>query len=180
MDRIGAPLTSPKARCLRLQFSLRTLLASVLLLSVLLGWVSSRLKQASLQRDAASRIRQVGGTVWYAYQRDDLGHFIRKDEATIYHPWRATTARLLGDDLAAGVTGVDLSGRAITDKDLASLASLQQLEWLFLQDTRVTDAGLVHLRGLTQLGILHLENTQVTDAGVTELKTRLPNLGILR
>jgi hypothetical protein len=47
-----------------------------------------------------------------------------------------------------------------------------------LRGTQVTDAGLVHLEGLDNLDFLYLDNTQVTDEGVTKLQKALPNCKI--
>ena len=172
--------TSPKAKRRWLQFSLRTLLVLMLVISVPLGWLSLKLKQATVQRHAVDRIEQMGGTVWYAYQRDNWGHFIGKQDAASYHTCQAATARLFGDDLTACITGVDLSRRSIKDEDLACLLSLRHLEVLWLHDTAVTDTGLVKLLGLTRLKYVSCESTKVTAAGVNQLKKALPNVGINR
>jgi hypothetical protein len=52
------------------------------------------------------------------------------------------------------VASVDLSGKKVTDADLADLADLKSLKVLNLTPTQITDAGLVHLRRLNNLLII--------------------------
>lgn len=74
---------------------------------------------------------------------------------------------------------LDLLATQISDRELGSLlASLQDLRFLSLAETRVGDAGLQHLIGLTKLRELHLDHSEVTDAGLAVLAD-LPNLRIL-
>ena len=61
---------------------------------------------------------------------------------------------------------LDLLSTQISDRELGNLlASLHDLRFLSLAETRVGDAGLVHLQSLTSLQELHLDHTDVTDAG---------------
>ena len=62
-----------------------------------------------------------------------------------------------------------LTGRGLTDKGLAQVASLKNVVRLNLRGTKVTSAGLVHIKGLTKLGRLHLEKTPIDDAGIENL-----------
>ena len=62
-----------------------------------------------------------------------------------------------------------LSGRSLTDKDLAHVAMLENIASLNLRDTRITSDGLVHLRGLAKLEWLHLERTDIDDEGIGNL-----------
>ncbi len=107
-------------------------------------------------------------------------------------------AGLAKRDEAGNVVSLDLSTIRVTDAGLRHLASLDQLQWLYLNgtevtdigltnlerltgltllhlaDTAITDAGLEHLAGLTNLRTLHLSRTAVTDAGIEKLKQTLP------
>ncbi len=74
---------------------------------------------------------------------------------------------------------LDLLSTQISDRELESLlASLHDLRFLSLAETRVGDAGLVHLQSLSSLQELHLDHTEITDAGL-KLLASLPNLEIL-
>ncbi len=74
---------------------------------------------------------------------------------------------------------LDLLSTQISDRELGNLlASLHDLRFLSLAETRVGDAGLVHLQSLTHLQELHLDHSDITDEGLQLLAT-LPNLEIL-
>jgi CheY-like chemotaxis protein len=74
---------------------------------------------------------------------------------------------------------LDLLSTRISDQELGNLlASLDDLQFLSLAETRIGDAGLVHLEGLSRLQELHLDHTQITDAGLKRLAA-LPKLEIL-
>jgi CheY-like chemotaxis protein len=74
---------------------------------------------------------------------------------------------------------LDLLSTRISDQELGNLlASLTDLRFLSLAETRVGDAGLVHLQSLSRLQELHLDHSNITDAGL-QLLTTLPNLEIL-
>ena len=71
-----------------------------------------------------------------------------------------------------------LTGRDLTDEQLAPIADLAEVAFLNLRDTRITDEGLKHLRMLRKLRSLHLERTAVTDKGIAQL-AELANLEYL-
>ena len=74
---------------------------------------------------------------------------------------------------------LDLLSTQISDQELGNLlASLNDLRFLSLAETRVGDAGLAHLQSLTKLQELHLDHSDITDEGL-KLLTTLPNLEIL-
>jgi hypothetical protein len=57
----------------------------------------------------------------------------------------------------------------VTDADLAHLAAMPELEYLYLRAQGITDRGMPHLRGLTRLRFLGLRYNRVTDAGLAQL-----------
>ena len=74
---------------------------------------------------------------------------------------------------------LDLLATQISDQELGSLlASLHDLRFLSLAETRVGDAGLQHLLALSELEELHLDHSEITDAGLVLLSS-LPKLRIL-
>ena len=62
---------------------------------------------------------------------------------------------------------LDLLSTQISDRELGNLlASLHDLRFLSLAETRVGDAGLAHLQSLTNLQELDLDHTDITDEGL--------------
>jgi len=90
-------------------------------------------------------------------------------------PWMR---KLLGDDLFANVTPVQLTESQVADAELEHIGGLTQLRVLGLNRANVSDAGLRHIEGLTHLGYLGLSGTEVTNAGVEKLQLALPNCDI--
>jgi hypothetical protein len=77
-------------------------------------------------------------------------------------------ARLAGNPW---VVSLDLGFLKLTDKDVAALANMSQLEWLDLSaNPEITDMGIAHLAKCTRLRCLTLEGTAVTPAGIAALK----------
>lgn len=74
---------------------------------------------------------------------------------------------------------LDLLSTQISDRELESLlASLHDLRFLSLAETKVGDAGIAHLQSLSNLQELHLDHTEVTDEGLKGV-AELPNLEVL-
>ncbi len=74
---------------------------------------------------------------------------------------------------------LDLLATQISDQELGNLlASLHDLRFLSLAETKVGDAGLQHLLALSELEELHLDHSEITDAGLVLLAS-LPKLRIL-
>jgi hypothetical protein len=68
------------------------------------------------------------------------------------------------------IISLDLSNSDIKDDDLAALASMTQLEYLFLSgNPKLTDAGIAHLAKCTKLRHLDLRETSVTGTGFAAL-----------
>ncbi|MEC5126329.1 c-type cytochrome domain-containing protein [Verrucomicrobiales bacterium BCK34] len=71
--------------------------------------------------------------------------------------------------VAGDIKWIDLARTKVTDKGLAHLAGMKNLERLHLENTAITDAGLDSLKELTNLEYLNLYNTGITDAGLAKL-----------
>jgi hypothetical protein len=165
------PPTTAKSRRRWLQFSLRTLLALMLVCGCGLGWLAHEIHQARQQREAVKAIatRQH----WVSYAPNGSSSTIETGLAWL--------RRLVGEEeLFKTLTEVGLVGHQTTDAGLVHLEGLAPLRRLYLGDSDVTDAGLVHLRGLTNLKLLNLRGTLVTDAGLTHLRglTQLQRLDL--
>jgi hypothetical protein len=176
-----------------LQFSLRTLLIVMVLISSLLGLVLApiiHLRQSiARQKAAAARFRELGTIV--------LGNKP--------HSRRTGMGWVIGDDTFADVTTIQVGQNArladgeldllqefpelttlwlmndhMTDASLDRLENLPQLEELRLGSPHITDAGLDHLKRLKNLRSLQLFDTHVSSAGVAELRAALPGARITR
>jgi len=167
----------PKPKRRWFQFSLRTLLVFVLLVSVPLGWFAMKMQRARQQKEAVEVILKVGGEVRYDYEFDETGRLIPAAQPA----GPLWLRKLLGDDFFCDVIWVDLSATRVTDAGVEHLLKgLTSLEVLWLMDTNVTDVGLEHLQGLNSLNSLGLSGTQLTDAGLEHLEslTSLEHLGL--
>ena len=78
------------------------------------------------------------------------------------------------------VTSVIVSETRVDDGDLESLADLDKLEVLHLENTGITDAGLQYVRDVTTLREISLYGTHVTSAGLEYVRglTNLRSLGL--
>ncbi len=157
-----------------LRFSLRTLLAVVLLFSIPLAWFAFRLHKARRQHEAVAGILRAGGACFYDYQCGKHGGPI--EDAT--PPVAPRLRHALGDDFFCQVITVDLAHARDPDGAVEHLHRFPAIEYLYccyLTGTPITDAGLERLPEMTSLKILNLNNTSITDAGMPVLH-RTPNL----
>jgi Leucine-rich repeat (LRR) protein len=163
---------SPKPKRRWFQFSLRTLLVFVLLVSIGLSWFGVKMQKARRQKEAVKAIEKAGGEVLYDY---GLGAPFA-DEPSVPKWARA----LLGDDFFLDVVGVWGNLRDFGDDKATYLKRLTGLETLSLTNTQITDAAFRHLEGLTNLEDLDLSGTQVTDAALEHLEglANLNGLGL--
>ncbi len=152
----------PKAhRLRRFQYSLRTLLLVMLLVSIGMSWFAIKMQKARKQKAAVEAIKKLGGEVTYDWTFD---------KSQSGPPGPAWMRGLLGADFFGRVVIVSLDFTQVTDIGLEPLEELGQLKGLFLSGTHVTDAGLKHISKLNQLQTLSLIGTQVTDGGLEQLK----------
>src|ERR1017187_8536797 len=92
--------------------------------------------------------------------------------------FRCTDKELAHVGRLSQIDTLSLPGARVSDTGLANLARLKRLETLNLWGNKITDAGLVHIKGLHKLRWLCLDQTAVTDSGLMEL-TGLTNLQTL-
>ncbi len=78
------------------------------------------------------------------------------------------TLKLIGEFTT--LTDLSLEQVSITDKGIAHLAGLQELEWLNLYRSGIGDEGLKHLKNLKSLELLPIGETNVTGKGLVHLK----------
>ena len=166
----------------RFRFTLRSLLAVVTALSILLGIVTGVYRwQAvkSQERQAQSELSPYGGVFSMAsalYNIRTGGEskgwffvtFLNHVEAVDLSPhnWYAMERR--GKTLA------------VDDNALAMLYRFGELRSLDLRDTQVTDGGVRHIAALRQLEQLDIRGTRITGDGLQKLREALPNCEITR
>jgi Leucine-rich repeat (LRR) protein len=81
--------------------------------------------------------------------------------------------KVLGEKWATVFDDVDvvfLTQSRATDTDLRYLCSFPRLEALWLGGQPITDSGLCHLTGLSELKTLDIYRTRITDAGMEHLR----------
>ena len=141
----------PKSRQ-RYQYTLRTLLIGIGLLSLPLAWWGNEKRLELRENQVRAQIAKLGGTT------------IGAEIGLVYFP----------------VDTVLLANTRTTDADLAQLARLRRPYRMDLSGTQITDAGLDLLKPLASLRTLDLSKTHVTAEGVKKLQEALPNCQIQR
>jgi hypothetical protein len=148
------------------QFGLSTLLASVVVLAIPLGWLGREVDLARQQRDAASKVIARGDTVSYAYAPSDqasaqllyamaIQRRMGKVPQKGFHEQLAEFLEsTLGKDFFDPVNSVSM--RRPDDESLGSIRQLPHLQSLQMTDAAVSDAGMRNLRGLTELKSLEI------------------------
>ena len=176
------PRAKPRLRWY--QYSLRTLLIGIVVLSLPCGWFGWKLRAAQRQRAVVEALLKSDISVRYDFEFEYDDTITRAERVGAKPPGPAWLRAVLGDDLFRSVYEIILPGRPakpFTDVDLAQLEDVPTVRLLYLDDAQVTDAGLRHLEALTKLEALWLERTRVTDAGLEHLKglTRLRELWLI-
>lgn len=162
------------------QFSLRTLLVVVLLVSVGMSWLTVRMQRVRKQREVINAVWELGGWVYGEAAEPSDQTWLRESLGSVFFP-NVVDVRLAGTTVTdagleqlrvfAGLQELGLSGTQVTDAGLEHLKGMTRLQTLYLHDTQVTDAGLEHLRGLNNLSVLTISrNTRITDVGLENLE----------
>ena len=177
----------------RFRFSLRMLMAVVVTLGMVLGWIVHR---ARVQRQAVAAIERAGGRVLYDWQWNDLGSIpngnprgpqwlVERLGVDYFADVTGVMFNLSGADEVAShvarlgrVDSVHFNGSDLTDAGLARLVGLNLKMVCLAGAKEITDFGLVHLEEMTRLERIDLFRTNVGDAGLPHLE-RLPRLRFL-
>jgi hypothetical protein len=172
----------PRRRWFR--YSLRTLLAAVTLVALALGvWVH----RAERQRRAVAAIRDMGGHVFYDFER--LPEFDPTTGELVFDlPAPAWMMNGLGWDYFADVTVVILSYSNMTDERMPLLKAFPEMKRFQIgtdqrlagRPVQVTDASIELLASFTSLKYVNLSGAQVSAKGVDRLQQALPNCEIVR
>ena len=172
------------------RFRLRTLLITVMLLSVPLGWVGWELDQRRREKATIAWVVELGGQVYFHSGNQNGSHpLVISDERSW---WGQTKDNWLGEWVQAVLLDnsqvIDLSPLAELKNlkrldlwstevsDLTPLAELKMLKELELQQSQVSDLSpLIELKNLSYLGLM---STPVGDEQVQKLRLALPNCTI--
>lgn len=143
------------------QFSLRTLVVVMLLVSLVLGYWGYARRRAQRQWEAVRVIEAAGGYV--SLYKELLEDPFSDDSLTSDLPnWR----KRLGIECPA-VTAIEVSLFNQSGKDIMPyLRDLPQLKEIILHGDWLDDEGMKGLSGCTNLIHLDIESDQITDAGV--------------
>jgi hypothetical protein len=184
----------------RFRFSLKMLLAGVILVSVGLATLSLLTVRARQQAAAVADMQRLGATIYY-----DFHHYY--DRGGTLDRWRKPTdwkwaRKLLGNDYFSNVYMVEFveyrdvnsNGKGITtflgpvpvptdisrnaDRFVRLLEFLPDLRHLDLQYSEVSDRAIPSLATLKTLEVLWLANTKITRQGAERLGKLLPNCKI--
>jgi len=162
--------TSPRRRWF--QFSLRTLIAAMFLLSVLCATVAWWVHSARRQMEIVNALDGYGVGVFYSegstpawlVSRLGIDYFEHVELAMDEGPAHSSTpevARLLSE--LPRLEGVRLSKRSFTENDLQTLSRRRELQSISLFGVKYLDQdALRHLVGLTQLRELQIQTVGLT------------------
>jgi len=137
--------------------------------SLVLGWLRVRLRQAEAQRVAVS---ELDGGFYYAHEN---GGQTPKAEP----PGPRWLRRLFGDDFFQRPDWMHLNGQILSPKQWRHLESLRTLRVLYLCSCELKDEHLNHLYGLKNLEELHIYfNDDLSLEAIKKLQSELPGCRI--
>ena len=160
--------TSPPTKLNRrrwLQFSLRTFLLTIALISAWLALVYIPAKQADL---AAKALQEKGIQVCYDYQHVP-GTRPFSYSFLIPQPGPEFLRILFGDGLFQNAESINQDRKVLKADDLIPLGSIPTLRSIALTTCHIGDGHLTHLVGLRKLERLSLHEGQITDQGLASL-----------
>lgn len=161
------------------QFTLRTLLFSMLILSLLLGGFAWRKQRAGKQAEAVASLRGLRCSVLYDYEVEAI-----KRQSTKWPPdsgWPSFLVKGLGQDFFHNVNAVNTGDQTPSSEERIrfwdSVDRLSKLHQLVLSKGWMDHEGLTRLRHPQKLEILVIASCLVTDddlkvvGSMTGLKT---------
>lgn len=155
---------SSHSRRRRCQFSLRTLLASTLVLGALLGWIAIKFENARRQRAALAAIERFGGKIQYVF----------RDPPSI---WKCA---LIDDEVASEVCSIQLpSKRTEAIECLKLCKKVRHLRGVNIKAANLEAADLADLRQIAGLQTIAAISTPLADE-ISALASSMPNLCVLQ
>jgi Leucine-rich repeat (LRR) protein len=174
-----------------LRFRLKTLMALVTVVSVLLGWRQSLIRESCRERDAVTRFEASYGKFDYASRTDELGTISLPrthddpdpDSVEQFWPeWLVGDRYLLDPEWAYFALVYDTGGLGIpptrkdpwcygTDDALRLLQCLPSLRAVSTGiSEEISDVGLGYIAHLPRLETLVVRRSKVTDLGLIQLE----------
>jgi internalin A len=150
------------------QFSLKTLLVTIALMCLALGYVVYKRDVAARAKVAAETLKIRGAS--YEFPPGKM--------PGMGNEW---SVAILGDDAYEHIAGLSLRGSQFHDADLTQVAKLKSLRFLSIHDSDISDAGLRRISLLSLMAKLYLVNCKkLTDDGLHHLRpmTHLKELGL--
>lgn len=182
----------------RLRFTLKALLAAVLVFSLGLTALSLVTARARQQARAVQQLEAAGATIYY-----DFHHFedptrggslsgSREPDNWIWlrvilgHDFFSTVYQVQFTDLhwftdprhTFGPATVQTTASRKADHYISLLAPIEGMDYLDLESCNVTDAAIPALANLQTLKHLRLNDTYVSREGFEELQRQMPNCDI--
>jgi len=177
------------------QFSLRTLVVVMLLVSLVLGYWGYARRRAQRQWEAVRAIREAGGTVDFKHMVGDdpydyeslnsisptwqkrLGIECPPTVAEVDLPWTNGSDKKIVPHLRQlrDVEAIILYGDWGDDEFLKTLSKFPSLNRLSIMSDQITDAGVLSIAGNKKLESLHIYGKQLTDCGMAVV-AKLPEL----
>jgi hypothetical protein len=199
MEAKSPKVDAPKRKRRWYQFSLRTLLIVMLVVSIPCALLGRKIERKRREREVLDAINKIGGQVHYDYERWSWSLAGTQKKEPPGPGWlrallgenffcEVDEAHIVGVSSKTKITDADLSNLGlssfprlrsltlkvnslkITDAGLETIRDLTQIQELTLILPNVTDSGLRNLRGLTQLERLTLWGTRITNAGLVNLR----------
>ncbi|HEY2841914.1 MAG TPA: leucine-rich repeat domain-containing protein [Pirellulales bacterium] len=167
--------TKSMVRSRRFRFSLRTLLAVVIVVAIPVAWIAKERRQSAHEEQVAEQLLQYGFV--YAELSGPYDSLELSRKATPQGWWRDLAREIMGERI------LEIAGPPFPNptrwplvsafNDITPLAGLTKLESLYLRNSQIRD--LTPLAGLTNLQELIIYVNPVSDlkplAGLKNLKT---------
>lgn len=156
-------------------YSLASLIATVVVLSLVFGYLGSVLNQGIKRRQVVEIIDSLDGSAKIPFSGNGevsigLGHSSVTDgDIAKLSPHLVRLHR---------VDRICLNHTSVTDKSFPHLKTISSLRSLLLVGTRVSNDGIPDLASMEQLEELDVFDTAITQDGVNELRRMLPNCEI--
>jgi Leucine-rich repeat (LRR) protein len=177
----AAPTQSQSSRFARLrpQWSLRTLLVAVALLSIPLGFFTWKAREINAEMNAAEALERSGWFVErHATPRAKFWSRLLQREVHVIvglhgDDFRQTSLDAYRDQVHAlsDISTLHVSNLPFTDRLLGNLPNRLSLSHVALEGTQLTDDGLRWLSHCPKLSHLNLCNTRVSDLGIGQLRS---------